>query len=422
MVSVFMCRLFSRNCTVFEKKIIKLKVFSLKPTFLLQRQTFRQIQTRDRLKLERIHKKREDAIARSREALKKLRKKNLEGLSAEKLPNDVEIGKWLAKASSIGRLMYIYKSNKRIETLSLSNEVKTLRCLAQLYDKNSKERLGFSSNSVLNSLDDIIMSITDSRKMLSPKEVVDVVVSLSLLRITGQQKYHPFIREIQAHGMKEFTSENIGMLCFAFGFAKNKNSLELMEEIETELLCRPLLSFSNSALSEIAWAFMELDIPADKLLDEVCAEILSRDLSLFESRDIALIALAFTRVESLAQCAGQALHDSLYKTIETLKFPTRDLMALTVALLRSDVITKKMFRKLDTILVSRRDFEQNVSKELLEEFLFLLKRSTFHLSETGKIIENVLYPNSLNSVFDGLFRIKMSWKAKVFKQSWFKVY
>jgi hypothetical protein len=108
--------------------------------------------------------------------------------------------------------------------------------------------------------------------------------------------------------------------------------------------------------------------------------------------------------------------------IEAKKFPTKDLVALTVSFLRSQKISSKMFRKLDKLLISRRDFEETVPKELLEELLSLLKESTFHLAEIRKIIENVLYPDLLNSVFDVFYRPRRSWKAKIFKQSLFKVY
>lgn len=424
MTSIFIRKYFARNLLLFPRKIREFRFLALEINSLVNsRQTCRQIQTRDRLRLERIHKKKQDSITRSREALKKLRRKNLQGLSVSTVPKHIDLGNKMSKARSISRLLYLYNGNKENEAMNLSNQVTTLRRLGEVYDKHKHEQEVFKKKNFHKKLlGDIVDIVTASSKELSLKELTDVVVALSRLRIAEEQKYSPFIKELQGHDMKTFTSDEIGMLCFAFAVTKNKQVDDLMREIEAELLQRPLISFSHSVLSEIAWAFTELSISADRLLEEVCTEILSRELSLFKSRDISLIALAFSRVETLTERVSQALHDSLYAVIENLKFPTRDIVALTVSLLRCNNISVKMFRRLDTILVSRRDFDETVSKELLEEFLLLLQASPFHLSETRKIIENVLHPQSLNSVFDVFFRPRMSWKTKVFKQSWFKVY
>lgn len=423
MASIFISRYFGRNVSFITQNFLPIRSLIFRLTISNSRPTVRTIETQERAKLERIHKKREDVITRSREALKKLRRKKLEGLSVSTLPKHIELDGKLSKARSISRLLYLYNNNKGGEAMNLSNQVTTLSRLGELYDKEKHEREIFEQKQFYKKLlGDICDTVTLHSKELTMKELTVTVTALSRLRIKEEQKYSPFIREIQINGIKAFTTDYIGMLCFAFGLTKNKQTYSLMREVETELLQRPIVTCSNSVLSEIAWAFSELNISADKLLREVCAEVLSRDLSLFHSRDIALIALAYSRVEAHAEQVSQALQDSLYAVIENRKFPTRFLVALTVGLLRSKNINVKMFRRLDTILVSRRDFDETVSNELLQEFLQLLKESPFHLSETRKIIENVLHPQHLNSVFDVFFRPRISWKTKVFKQSWFKVY
>lgn len=395
--------------------------FKLTPVF--QKETSYQLHTIARKKLERIHKKKEDVVARSQEALKKLRRKKLDGLSENTVPEDVQLGEKLSNTRSIRRLLSIYNATKESKVLSVSNQIITLKRIAEQCEKYQDEKVQMSKRiSYQKHVCELIDSVSDFCDQCTSRELVDIIVALVWLDIKHYPIYGPMFKEIHGRGFEKFNSEEIGLLCWTLGALSDNNASKLMEDIGKQLSQRELVTFSSMDLCRIAWSFTELSVPADTLLKEICNELLTRDVSLFEPKAITHMSLAFSRIDSLADRVMQAMEDALYSVMEMKKFPTEDLVYLTVSFLRCNTISVKMFRKLDKMLIFRRDFEETVSKELLEELLMLLKESPFHKSEIRKVLENVLYPNKFNSIFDMFFRPRASWKAKLYKQSLFKVY
>ncbi|XP_031554898.1 uncharacterized protein LOC116291824 [Actinia tenebrosa] len=418
----FLTRFFTTNPFALYR-INGFRLESFKLTTVFRKETSYQLHTRARKRLERIHKKNEDVVARSQEALKKLRRKKLEGLSENKIPEDIQLGERLLNTRSIRRLLSIYNATKDSKVLSVSNQVITLKRIAEQCEKYQDERVQMSKRiSYQKLVCELINNVSDVCDQCTSRELVDIIVALTWLDMKHFSIFGPMVREIHVHGFEKLSAEEIGLLCWALGVLADDNAYKTMEEIGKQLYQRELVTFSNMDLCRIAWSFSELSVPADTLLKEICSELLTRDLSLFEPKAITHMSLAFSRIDSLADHVMQAMEDALYSVIETKKYPTEDLVYLTVSFLRCNRISRKMFSKLDKMLIFRRDFEETVSKELLEELLMLLKESSFHMSEIRKVLENVLYPSKLNSVFDVFFRPRASWKAKLFKQYLFKEY
>lgn len=362
-------------------------------------------------------------MSRSQDALKKLRRKKLEGLSENAIPEDVQLAEKLCNTRSIRRLLSIYNATKDSSVLTISNQVITLKRIAEQYDKYQDERVQMSKRITYQKLVcELIDSVSDLCDQCTSRELLDIVVALIWLDIEHYPIYSPIFEEIRVRGLEKFNAEEIGLLCWTLGELGKSNATKLMEDVGKQLSQRELITFSNMDLCHIAWSFTELSVPSDTLLRDICNELLTRDISLFEPKAITHMSLAFSRIDSLADCVMQAMEDALYSVMEVKKFPTEDLVYLTVSFLRCNTISTKMFRKLDKMLIFRRDFEETVSKEVLEELLMLLKEGPFHMSEIRKVLENVLYPNKINSIFDVFFRPRASWKAKLFKQSLFKVY
>lgn len=95
---------------------------------------------------------------------------------------------------------------------------------------------------------------------------------------------------------------------------------------------------------------------------------------------------------------------------------------MVLAFSRTKKLSAKLFRKLEVVMVKRRDYTETVTKEYLQEMYDLLKDSKFRLAEIKKIVERLLYPDKINSIFDVLYRPRRAWKEKVLHQSLFKAY
>ncbi|EDO32660.1 predicted protein [Nematostella vectensis] len=377
-----------------------------------------------RKKLEKIHAKREDEMVRSQELLRKLRKKKLEGLSQNPLPLDVQFGKKLKHMTHIRRIISLFHVKKHSQEMSLENMVTMLKIISGLFVSHPKQRellLGNEFHCQL--LQEIIQRVVSSCDQCTASQLCDSLVALARLGDKNMSAYSEFEHAVLLNGLRQFSPDEIGLVCWGFSKAGYK-PIDLYSKVSAEVEAREIVVFSTTSLCQIEWAFVEKGITADRLLLRIGEEVLSRDFASFGPENLAMLGFGYSlvNIEPVSSNILRQIEAEVNTNPELKKFPTYDLVTITSALLRAHNLDRKTFRKLESVLVTRRDFSETTPKERLDELYYLIKAGPFFLAEIAKILETVLYPNVLNSVFDIFYRPRRSWKEKVLKQSIFKVY
>lgn len=151
-------------------------------------------------------------------------------------------------------------------------------------------------------------------------------------------------------------------------------------------------------------------------------EILTRDLSQFQPWMLASFVFAYSKEVPLKEKVLKMVEQELYQRGELKPFGTNDLAMVIIAFARNDKLRPKLFQKLEVVMMKRRDLKETLTTEHLQEMYDLLKDSKFHLAQIRKIIEQYLYPDKVNSIFDILYRPRRAWKEKILHQTQFKAY
>ena len=371
---------------------------------------------------EKMEKSRE----RSAELLKTLRKKRLEGLTnpkpiltpEEKLTKRIE---WLPSIKKLVIFYWVQVKSKR--ELTPVQKFTILDCIAKYFAKDTQMRDVFLVQEMQQRF--FQMLVQDIRANLNaydPHQLYKIVLYMAKLCVTDPVIYKHLEKGILHCNLGDYSTKELSQISWAF--AKYHPDVdEIFHALVKEILSRDLSEFTSAELCSIVWSFSEYGIPdTGQFYMALGNEILTRDLSQFQPWMLASFVFAYSRVESLRGKVMTMVEEELFQRGELTPFGTNDLVMMVLAFARTGKLTPKMMQKLEVVMVKRRDYKETVTQEYLQEMYDLLTGSKFHLAEIRKMIERLLYPGKINSIFDLLYRPRRAWKEKVLHQTLFKAY
>ncbi|XP_068685686.1 uncharacterized protein [Montipora foliosa] len=377
-------------------------------------------------KIVKAAQKLEKSRERSAELLKILRKKRLEGLAnprpqltpEEKLTKRIE---WLP---SIKKLLIFYWARvKSKRDLTPVQKFAVIKCIAKYFSTDTQMRDVFLEHELQQRF--FQMFVQDIRANLDAydaHQLQKIVVYMAKLCVTDSVIYGNLARAILHCNLRDYSTKELSQLCWAF--AKYHPDVDkIFEALDKEIFSRDLSDFNSAELCTIVWSFAEygiLDKPEFYLA--LGNEILSRDLSQFQPWMLASFVFAYSKVDPLKEKVLKMVEEELHQRGELKPFGTNDLAMVVIAFARNGKLQPRLFRKLEVVMMKRRDYKETLTIEHLQEMYDLLKASKFHLAQIRKIIEKYLYPDKVNSIFDILYRPRRAWKEKVFHQTQFKAY
>lgn len=368
----------------------------------------------------------EKSRERSAELLKALRKKRLEGLTNPQpdMTAEEKVLKRIHWLPSIKKLLIFYWVQiKSKSELTPVQKFAILECIAKYFSKETQMRDVFLVQEMQQRF--FQMLVQDIRANLDAydaHQLYKIVLYMAKLCVTDPVIYKQLEKGLLFWSLGDFSTKELSQMCWAF--AKYHPDVdEIFHALDSEIFSRDLSNFTSAELCSIVWSFAEYGVPDTRqFYGALGNEILTRDLSQFQPWMLASLAFAYSNVESLSNKVLKMVEEELFQRGELKPFSTNDLVMMVLAFLRTKKLSAKLFRKLEVVMVKRRDYTETVTKEYLQEMYDLLKDSKFRLAEIKKIVERLLYPDKINSIFDVLYRPRRAWKEKVLHQSLFKAY
>ena len=368
----------------------------------------------------------EKSRERSAELLKALRKKRLEGLTNPQphVTAEEKVLKRIHWLPSIKKLLIFYWVQiKSKSELTPVQKFAILECIAKYFSKETQMRDVFLVQEMQQRF--FQMLVQDIRANLDAydaHQLYKIVLYMAKLCVTDPVIYKQLEKGLLFWSLGDFSTKELSQMCWAF--AKYHADVdEIFHALDIEIFSRDLSNFTSAELCSIVWSFAEYGVPDTRqFYGALGNEILTRDLSQFQPWMLASLAFAYSNVESLSNKVLKMVEEELFQRGELKPFNTNDLVMMVLAFLRTKKLSAKLFRKLEVVMVKRRDYTETVTKEYLQEMYDLLKDSKFCLAEIKKIVERLLYPGKINSIFDVLYRPRRAWKEKVLHQSLFKAY
>lgn len=368
----------------------------------------------------------EKSRERSAELLKALRKKRLEGLTNPQphMTAEEKVLKRIHWLPSIKKLLIFYWVQiKSKSELTPVQKFAILECIAKYFSKETQMRDVFLVQEMQQRF--FQMLVQDIRANLDAydaHQLYKIVLYMAKLCVTDPVIYKQLEKGLLFWSLGDFSAKELSQMCWAF--AKYHADVdEIFHALDIEIFSRDLSNFTSAELCSIVWSFAEYGVPDTRqFYGALGNEILTRDLSQFQPWMLASLAFAYSNVESLSNKVLKMVEEELFQRGELKPFSTNDLVMMVLAFLRTKKLSAKLFRKLEVVMVKRRDYTETVTKEYLQEMYDLLKDSKFRLAEIKKIVERLLYPDKINSIFDVLYRPRRAWKEKVLHQSLFKAY
>lgn len=377
-------------------------------------------------KIVKTAQKLEKSREKSAELLKSLRKKRLEGLERPKplLTPEEKLIKRIEWLPSIKRLLIFYWARvKSKRELAPSQKFAVIKCIAKYFSEDIQMRDVFLEHELQQRF--FQMLVQDLRANLNfydAHHLHKIAVYMAKLSVSDPVIYKNLERAILHCNLGEYSTKELSQISWAF--AKYHPDVdEIFRALEKEIFARDLSGFNSADLCTIAWSFAEygiLDKPEFYLL--LGNEILTRDLSQFQPWMLASFVFAYSNEVPLKEKVLKMVEQELYQRGELKPFGTNDLAMVIIAFARNDKLRPKLFQKLEVVMMKRRDLKETLTTEHLQEMYDLLKDSKFHLAQIRKIIEQYLYPDKVNSIFDILYRPHRAWKEKILHQTQFKAY
>lgn len=370
--------------------------------------------------------KMEKSREKSAELLKTLRRKRLEGLTNPKpfLTPEEKLTKRIEWLPSIKKLVIFYFVQvKSKHELTPVQKFTIVECIAKYFSKDTQMRDVFLVQEMQQRF--FQMLVQDIRANLSEynaHQLYKIVFYMAKLCVTDPVIYKHLEKAILLCDLGEYSTKELSQMSWAF--AKYHPDVdEIFHALDKEIFSRDLSDFTSAELCSIVWSFAEYGIPDTRQFYKVLGnEILTRDLSQFQPWMLASFVFAYSRVESLSGKVFKMVEEELFQRGELKPFGTNDLVMVVLAFARAGKLKPKLFRKLEVVMMKRRDYTELVTNEYLQEMHDLLKDSKFHLAEIRKVIERLLYPDRVVSIFDVFFRPRRAWKEKVLHQTLFKAY
>ena len=374
------------------------------------------------------HGKKQRSIEKNEALLRQLRAQKLPGLSKDDRPPDVRMEERIGKLFSARKLLTLYSEQKGYkERITFTNKVLILVKAVDSLEKNESERREQLKNRatqyVMHDLiKDISADISENVREFDCQTIPDL--SLALSKHSAGENRHIF-KDIQQKlagcNLNTLSNEDLAKILFAFGKAGLKNSKPMFECLWNEISTRDLAAVNTGDLCNYMWGFSENEIKRDEIFKRIGMEVLTRDANGFEPWMLALLVWVFSTIEILSDEIFALVENALFAQGELKDFPTKDLIAITTAFARKGRLEKKLFRKIEFVVIRRRDLATSHHAHL-QEIYQLLQKSPFYMSEMLKIVEHELFPDMINSVFDVFFRPRIAWKQKLLKQQLFRAY
>lgn len=370
--------------------------------------------------------KMEKSRERSTELLKTLRKKRLEGLANPKpyLTAEEKVLKRIEWLPSIKKLVIFYWVQVKSKTeLTPVQKFTILECIAKYFSKDTQMRDVFLVQEMQQRF--FQMLVQDIRANLNAydaHQLYKIVFYMAKLCVSDPVVYKHLEKGLLHYSLGEYSTKELSQMCWAFA-KYHPDVVEIFQALDNEIFSRDLSEFTSAELCSIVWSFAEYGIPDTRQFYKVLGnEILTRDLTQFQPWMLASFSFAYSKVDSLSAKVFKMVEEEVIQRGELKPFGTNDLVMIVLAFARTGRLTPKLFRKLEVVMVKRKDYTETVTIEYLQEMYDLLKDSKFRLAEVKKMIERLLYPDKINSIFDVLYRPRRAWKEKVLHQSLFKAY
>ena len=371
-------------------------------------------------------RKMEKSRERSAELLKTLRKKRLEGLANPKpvLTLEEKLTKRIEWLPSIKKLLIFYwvqvKSKRELKPVQKFN---ILGCIAKYFSKDIQMRDVFLVHEMQQRFFQmLVQDIRANVDAYDAHQLYRIVVYMAKLCMTDPVIYKHLERGILHCNLGEYSTKELSQMSWAF--AKYHPDVdEIFHALDKEISSRDLSDFTSAELCSIVWSFSEYGITRNhQFYKAVGNEILCRDLRQFQPWMLASFAFAYSKVDLLRTKVLKMVEEELFQRGELKPFGTNDLVMVVLAFARTGKLTPKLLQKLEVVMLTRRDLKETVTEEYLQEMYDLLKDSKFHLAQIKKVVERLLYPEKVNSIFDILYRPRRSWKEKILHQTLFRAY
>ena len=370
--------------------------------------------------------KMEKSRERSLELLRTLRKKRLEGLANPKpiLTPEEKLAKRIEWLPSIKKLLIFYLVQvKSKRELKPAQKFKILGCIAKYFSIDIQMRDVFLVHEMQQRFFQmLVQDIRANVDAYDAHQLYRIVVYMAKLCVTDPIIYKHLERGILHCNLGEFSTKELSQMSWAF--AKYHPDVdEIFHALDNEIFSRDLSDFTSAELCSIVWSFSEYGLTqSSQFYKALGNEILSRDLSQFQPWMLASFVFAYSKVKPLRTKVLKMVEEELFQRGELKPFGTNDLVMMVLAFARTGKLTPNLFQKMEVVMVKRRDLKETVTEEYLQEMYDLLKDSKFHLAQIKKIVERLLYPEKINSIFDILYRPRRSWKEKILHQALFRAY
>ena len=364
-------------------------------------------------KIVKMALKKEKTRAKSLQLLRSLRAKRLAGL-APRAAEDFDLERRIMRERSVRRLLALQESQKHSQELNQAAKVRILEKIAKASLKGELNRAKHAE-----AIDKLVQAVSDSVAECDDTNLCKLAVALVQLDYAKQGYMERLEKEVIKRGIGGFSHEEFSGMCWAFGTAGHKTR-ELVETVSKEVTSRSVTSFSSRSICQFLTFFRGM--PSEReFFSAFSSELLTRNMSKFESWMLAAVVSAYSREETQNKQIFKAVEYELYsRDLKTLH--AKDLVVLLTAFAKVQLLHRKLFLVLESVLILRRDIAETVSRECLMEFYELLKNTRYGRAEIVKIVEGILHPGTLNSIFDVMYREKVAWKEKVLKQSLFQPY
>ena len=370
------------------------------------------------------HAKKQQSLEKNESLLRQLRSQKLAGLNKDDRPPDVRMKERIGKMRSSRKLLTLYNEQREYrERMTFPNKVRILVKTVDVLEKDDGERREHLKNRAIQYvMRDLIKDISKHVTECDCHTIPDLALALARHRVGENQKIFEDLQQKLAFcDLTSMSNEELAKISFAFGKAAVTTAKPLFESLWKEISTRDLAAISTGDLCHYLWGFAEHKLQQDEIYKSIGNEILSRDANGFKPWMLASLSWAFSTVEPLSAEIFTMVENAMFAHGELKDFPTKDLVSLVVAFARTGKLEKKLFRKLEYVIIRRRDFAI-CRHSHLQEMYQLLQEGPFYMSETFKIIEHELFPDMINSVFDVFFRPRIAWKQKLLKQQVFRAY
>lgn len=370
------------------------------------------------------HAKKQQSMEKNENLLRQLRAQKLLGLSKDDRPPNVRMKERIGKLFSSRKLLTLYNEQREYkERMTFTNKVFILVKTVNVLEKNDSERREhLKSRAMQYVMRDLIKDISEHVSECDCYTIPNLSLALSRHSVEeNKQIFKDLQLKFVGCNLNVMSNEDLAKIAFAFGKAGLETAEAAFECLWKEISTRDLATVDTGDLCHYLWGFSEQKVHKDEIYKSIGMEVLTRDANGFKPWMLAYLVWVFSTVETLSTEIFALVENAMFAHGELKDYPTKDLIAIAVAFARKGRLEKKLFRKLEFIVIRRRDFA-SCEHLHLQELYQLLQKSPFYMSEMLKIIEHELFPDIINSVFDVFFRPRIAWKQKLLKQQVFRAY